>query len=129
MQKSYLHWTKVIKGPTCHCILSCRWVNTSCIQPLMIFCKKLHRIVSEYACETPVESEVSKHCFSAPGCIQLLNVNNWNTRAKCKICSELTIKTPDWRQWHRSDIFIVNVEHISHLVLIFPLFLLLTFNI
>ena len=69
LRKSYFHWTKVIKGPTCHCILSRRWVNTSCIQSLIIFCKKLHRIVSEYDCEIPGESEVSKHCFSAPGCI------------------------------------------------------------
>ena len=31
----------------------------------------------------------------------------------CEICSKLTIKTP--------DVFIVNFEHILHLVLFFPL--------
>ena len=32
---------------------------------------------------------------------------------------------PQWRQWRRFGIFIVNFEHISHLVLVF---LLLTLN-
>ena len=41
------------------------------------------------------------------------------------MCSKLTIKSPLQRQWHRSGIFIVNFEHISHLVLVF---LLLTLN-
>ena len=43
---------------------------------------------------------------------------NRNTRTRCEICSKLTIKIPD-------GIFIVNFEHISHLVLVF---LLLTFS-
>ena len=59
-----------------------------------------------------------------PG-IYLLKVNNRNTRTRCEICSKLTIKIPERRHWHRSGIFIVNFEHISHLVL---LFLLLTLN-
>ena len=33
--------------------------------------------------------------------------------------------TPERRQWRDSGVFIVNFEHISHLVLVF---LLLTFN-
>ena len=32
---------------------------------------------------------------------------------------KLTIKTPEWHQWRRSVVFIVNVEHISHFVLVF----------
>ena len=47
--------------------------------------------------------------------------NNKNTRTRCKICSELTIKTPDQSQWFRSAVFIGNFEHMSHLVLVFPL--------
>ena len=35
------------------------------------------------------------------------------------ICSTLTIKTPEQRQWRRSGVFIVNSEYISHLVLVF----------
>ena len=42
-----------------------------------------------------------------------------------QLCSKLTIKAGGRHQWHRSDVFIVNFEHISHLVLVF---LLLTLN-
>ena len=48
--------------------------------------------------------------------IYLLKVNNRNTRIRCEICSKLTIKIPERRQWDRSGIFIVHFEHISHLV-------------
>ena len=51
--------------------------------------------------------------------------NNKNTRTRCEICSKLTIKTPERSQWRRSGVFIVNFEHILHLVLVF---LLLTLN-
>ena len=37
------------------------------------------------------------------------------------MCSKLTAKTPERRQWHCSGVFIVNFEHISHLVLMFQL--------
>ena len=41
----------------------------------------------------------------------MFQVNNRNTRAKCKLCSKLTIKM-HWhlerRHWRRSGIFIVN---------------------
>ena len=57
--------------------------------------------------------------------IYLLKVNNRNTRTMCEICSKLTIKTPEWRHWCLSGVFIVNFEHISHL---FQLFLLLKLN-
>ena len=33
----------------------------------------------------------------------------------------LTVKTPEWRQWRRSGVFIVKIEYISHLFLVFPL--------
>ena len=62
---------------------------------------------------------------SYPPGICLLKVNNRNTRTRCEICSKLTIKTPGRRHWRRSGVFIVNFEHISHLVLVF---LLLTLN-
>ena len=39
----------------------------------------------------------------------------------CEIYSKLTIKTLERRQWRRSGVFIVNFEHISHLVLVFLL--------
>ena len=51
----------------------------------------------------------------------MFKVNNRNTRTRCEICSKLTIKTPELRQWRSSGVFIVNFEHISHLVLVFLL--------
>ena len=56
---------------------------------------------------------------------KMFKVNNRNSRTRCEICSKLTIKVPERRHWRRSDIFIVNLEHISHLAL---LFLLLTLS-
>ena len=53
--------------------------------------------------------------------VYLLKVNNRNTRTRSEICSKLTVKTPARRQKRRSGVFIVNSEHISHLVLVFPL--------
>ena len=63
--------------------------------------------------------------YTFPAGICLLKVNIRNTRTRCEICSKLTIKTPKRRQWRRSGVFIVNFEHVSHLVLVF---LLLTLN-
>ena len=56
---------------------------------------------------------------NSPAGIYLLKVNNRNTRTKCEICSNLTINTP--HHWHRSGVFFVNFEHISHLILVFLL--------
>ena len=43
----------------------------------------------------------------------MFKVNNRNTRARCEICSELTIKIPEQRQWRRSGIFIVNFKQVN----------------
>ena len=45
--------------------------------------------------------------------IHLLKVNNRNTRTTCEICSKLTIKTSERRQWHRSGVDIVNFEYVN----------------
>ena len=58
------------------------------------------------------------HSIPAGNC--MFEVNNRNTRKKCEICSKLTIKTCERRQWHRFSVFI-NSEHILHLVLVFLL--------
>ena len=58
----------------------------------------------------------------------MFKVINRNSRTKYEICSKLTIKEPerrDWRRSRRSSVFIVNFEYISHLALVF---LLLTLN-
>ena len=64
------------------------------------------------------------YIFRAGNC--LLKVNNRITRTRCEICFKLTTKTLERQHWCRSGVFIVKVEHISHVVL---LFLLLTLNI
>ena len=66
-------------------------------------------------------NEVSICVENCPAGIYLFKVNNRNTRTRCEICSKLTINTPERRQWRRSGVFIVNFEHISHLVLVFLL--------
>ena len=50
--------------------------------------------------------------IAIPVGIYMFKFNNRNTRTRCEICSQLTTKTPERRQWRRSDIFIVNSEHI-----------------
>ena len=42
--------------------------------------------------------------------IYLLKVNNRNIRKRCEICSKLTIKTLERRQWRCSGVFIVNLN-------------------
>ena len=58
-----------------------------------------------------------------PAGIYLFKVNNRNIRTRCEICSKLTIKTPGRRHWLRSGVFIVNFDHISHLVYCFYCYL------
>ena len=48
----------------------------------------------------------------------MFKVSNRNTVTRYEMCSKLTIKTPERRQWRGSGVFIVNFEHISHLVLV-----------
>ena len=61
-----------------------------------------------------------------PAGTYMLKVNNRNNRTRYEICSKLTIKISERRQWRCCGVFIINFEHISHLV---SVFLLLTLNI
>ena len=61
---------------------------------------------------------VGYHFTATPAGIYSLKDNNSTIRTICKICSMLTIKTPERRHWRRSCVFIVNFEHISHFVLV-----------
>ena len=56
-----------------------------------------------------------------PANIYLFKLNHGSAIAMSEICST---KTPEWRWWRRSGIFIVNFEQISHIVLVFPLLFL-----
>ena len=43
------------------------------------------------------------------------NINNGSTGTGCEICSNSTVKTPEWCHWPRSSVFIVNFEQICSL--------------
>ena len=53
--------------------------------------------------------------FYYPVSNYMFKVSNRNTKTRYEICSRLTIKTPERCHCHRSGVFIVNLEHISHL--------------
>ena len=48
----------------------------------------------------------------------MFKVDNRNTRTRCEICSKLTVKTPERRNWRRSGVFILNFEHTIHINLV-----------
>ena len=54
-----------------------------------------------------------------PANIYLFKVNSRHTRKRLKVCSKLTIQTPERRHRGRSGIFTANFEHISHPFLVF----------
>ena len=88
-------------------LLSCHAYQWSSDKPKYSPVKKGNRKVCEICLE-----------LTFPAGIYLLKVSNRNTRASCEICSKLTIKIPERRHWRCSGIFIVYLEHISHLVLV-----------
>ena len=51
----------------------------------------------------------------------MFKVNNRNTRTRCELFYKLTIKAAKRSHWIRCDVFFVNSEHISNLLLIFLL--------
>ena len=46
--------------------------------------------------------------------VQSFKVSNRNTRARCEVCSKLTVKTSERLHWRRSSVFIVSLEYIYH---------------
>ena len=81
-------------------------------------CPRLGRQSSNFLPMFCINKIIRSHL---PAGIYLLKVSIRNTRTRSEICSESTIKTPERRHWRRSGVFIVNFEHISHLVLVFLL--------
>ena len=61
---------------------------------------------------------------SYPTNIYFFKVCNRNTRNRCELRSNLTMKTPEKRYWRRSGVFNVNFEHISQFFLVFLLLIL-----
>ena len=56
-----------------------------------------------------------------PANIYLFKVNNRDSRKRFGICSKLTIKVPEQRNWCSSGHFIIDFEHISYPFLVFIL--------
>ena len=70
-----------------------------------MFCSSVSIIDFEQVnCLLGYISPFVKYCI--PANIYLFKVNN---RRRCEICSKLTVKTPERRQWHRS-VFIVTLN-------------------
>ena len=57
----------------------------------------------------------------SPG-VDLFKVSNGSTKTMCEIYSKLRIKIPEWRQWRRSGVFIIDFDEILRIVLVFSLF-------
>ena len=66
---------------------------------------------------------LTRYMSDFPANIYLLQVNYKNTRKRYEICSKLTIKTQEQRQWRLSGVFTVNFGHISNLFIVFLLLL------
>ena len=62
--------------------------------------------------------QCDRYCYNTAN-NYVLKFNNRTVRKRCGIYSKLTTKTPEWRQWRGSDVFIVSFEHILHLLLVF----------
>ena len=71
------------------------------------------KIAGRISCKQLFRLYQMSYYDTSPVGIYLLKVNHRNTRARCEICSKLTIKTSERRHWRRSGVFIVNFEHIS----------------
>ena len=97
-------------------------INRSCIIQQKTFDKSVKRMLQWHLISN-VSFRSSMICNPAGN--YMFKVNNRNTRTRCEIYSKWTIKTQERRHWHRSGVFIVNFEHISHLALAF-LFLTLS---
>ena len=94
----------------------------------LLFLWLCHKLISSqkfYGMQDFIVLRLIGNLKTFPVDIYLLKVNNRNIRTRYEIFSKLTIKTQERRQWRLSGVFIVNFEHISHLVLVF---LLLTWN-
>ena len=61
--------------------------------------------------------------FQGNWCMHKVNIRS--TGKSYKICSELTLKAPEWLHWLHYGGFVVNFEHISHFFLVFQLLTLL----
>ena len=101
------------------------WFLKNQLVPLLLHRKELIKILRNFS--KSVEPRIMSSMpftFTCTANIYLFRGNNGNTRKRCEICSQLTIKTQKRRHWCRSGVFVV-FEPISQFFLVF---LLLTLN-
>ena len=92
----------------------CSWCIWTCLFPGRAADNAISNILTCRLYSIPFSSQFRR--FTSPAGICLVNTRN--TRKRCEIFAKLTIKTPERRQWLRSGVFMVDFEHISHLVLV-----------
>ena len=95
-------------------LVSCR--NVSYWENLLLFWMMLSKASAHFY-------TLGKNIYTiknSPTNNHLFIVDNNYTRKRCKTCSKLIIKTPEWR----STVFVVDFEHIPHLFLVFLLLIL-----
>ena len=92
-----------------------------------LFLRNLYAVVENGKAKGKTKGEAGgtpKDCHEIPAGICLFKFNNGYSREMCEIYWKLITETPQRHQWRRSSVFIVNFEHITHSVLVFPLFTL-----
>ena len=113
-------YTVRLQAITCHWFFSIPRGNIR--RTLIFWC--FQGVQKETSIIKWVKTHPTLSTIKKPAKIYLFKGNNRNTIKKYEICSKLTIKTPERRQWRRSGVLTVNFEHISHLFLVFLLLIL-----
>ena len=75
------------------------WPNPQFPADLVTYTEEIHNGKLHFSCSF----------ILYPASIYLFKVNNENTRAVCKICPKLTIKTPERSHWRRSGAFFLTL--------------------
>ena len=83
------------------------------------FCSKSQKKDNTLNKETLIKYYIISVIY--PVDVYLFKGNIKNIRKRCEICSKLTVKAPERRNWSPSGVFIVNLQHISHVLLVFLL--------
>ena len=76
-------------------------------------------------CKTLINIKIKQFELTFPASNYLFNVKKWKSRKSYEICLKLTIETLERCQWARFGFLFVNLEHNSHLFLVFTVDFLL----
>ena len=81
-------------------------------QPIDLLCKSMDWFLYDNGLPHERVNVISISMGMSSTGIYLFKVNNKNTRKMCKICTKLTMKALEQRQWRHSGAFIVEFEQI-----------------